>query len=420
MPGGSRIGRALIALSTRVGHFALPVFVGVLGWLLGGCAGTFTYRVDRDRLPFPDKTALVEQWPVNIGVHHAPRLREADTDVSAAARVVFGQDLLAGFDWALRQRFASVLEVEALPPDRPAPSGIAGIVGLAAVRAHPDSRQLMLDVEMRAPEGQLLERWTVTGTAEVDPLAGPILMPWGTHLAWMIRDAMAALLIGLADRPTVRAWRAAASDKEQEPVPRMTAASEPAAGDSAVVFVRDRGDWLYGDASEAQRCIGTPFEELRPAVPVVPFDRMRLALFPWLEWSTAPRTDEELLDLIRRPEVARVLADLRVRYFVHAGGATTTDLGHGGVLCGASVGGGGCFGFSWGTRESAYHATVIDLAAAVPLATESVSRSGHAYVPAFLIPVPIITPTKADACREMARRIHARISGRTPEQGSTP
>lgn len=419
-PAGAPIDRAFTAFATRVGRFVWALIFGVLGGVLAGCASTFTYRVDGDRLPSADATALVERWPVSIGVRHAPGLRDEDTAVAEAARVVFGQEVVAGFDRALRQRFASVQDVDALSPGRLAPSAIAGIVGLAAVRAYPDSRQLMLDVEFRTPEGQLLEKWTVTGTAGVDPLAGPLLMPWGAHLAWMIRDTLAALLVGLADRPAVRAWREAASDREREPLPTMTAATEPATGDSAVVFVRDRGDWLYGDASEAQRCIGTPFQALRPLVPVVPFDRLRLALFPWLEWSAAPRTDEELLDLVRRPEVARVLAGLRVRYFVHAGGATSTDLGQGGVLCGGSAGGGGCFGFAWGTRESAYRATVIDLATAVPLATEAVSRSAGAYVPAFLIPVPIIGPTKTDACGEIARRIHARISGKSTERTSTP
>lgn len=420
MPDGSPIGCAPTALSKGLGRLARCLVVGVPLGLLAACAGTFTYRVDADRLPFPDRAALVEQWPIRVGVRHAPGLRGAETVVADAARVVFGQEVVGGFDWALRQRFASALELDALPPDRWAESGIAGIIVLAAVRAYPDSRQLMLDVEFRAPDGRLLENWTVTGTAAVDPLAGPMLTPWGANLAWMIRDTMAVLLVGLADRPTVRAWQGTASDQGPGPMPPMAAASQPSAAEPAVVFARDPGDWQYGDASEAQRCIGGPFKDLTPAVPVVSFDHLRLALFPWLEWSTAPHTDEQLLDLIRRPDVWQALAGLRVRYVVQAGGATHTDLGRGGVFCGASIGGGGCFGFSWGTRESAYRATVIDLAAAVPLATEAVSRRSGAFVPALLIPVPILGPTKADACRDIARRIHDRITGRPPGKASTP
>jgi len=396
-------------------HFLLALSVAVLGGLVGGCAGTFTYRVDKDRLPTPDSSALVEQWPIHIAVYHAPGLREADAAISEAASVLFGEELLANFDWALRQRFAVVLQVDALPPKRVTGSGIAGVVALTAVRAYPGSQQLTLDVEFLAPDGQMLEAWSVTGTAGVDPLAGPILMPGGAQLAWMIRDAIAAFLVGLDDRLTVRAWRDATSRLGQVPAPMDAIESEQNPIEDAVVFVRDRGDWLYGDASEAQRCIGAPFQDLMPTVPVVPFDRLRLALFPWLEWSTAPRTDEQLLDLIKRPDVARELGRLRVRYLVHAGGATSTDFSHGGVLCGATAAGGGCFGFSWGTRESAYNATVIDLAAAVPLTTEAVRRHSGAYMPAFVIPVPIIGPTKADACREIARRIHDRLTKLAPE-----
>lgn len=387
---------------------AAVALVAALG--LTGCAVTHT--VDAARLPDASAPALVEQLPITVGVHHAAGVRETIALPADLVRIPIGAEVISTFDWALRQMFAGVVAVAEPPPGRAAPPGIAGIVLLARVQPSIGQPLLTYSIELRSPEGSLLDQWDVTGFAPKDPLAEPILATFSALWAWSIRDATAAFMVDLAQRPAVRDWQAAAG-------PAAGAAAAPSApahplspGGAAVAFVSEAGDWSYGDASDAQACVASRFRALAPAVPIVPFDRLRLALFPWLEFSTAPRTEDALLNLLARPDVEQRIGKLGLRYLVFAGGKTTTAFDNGGVACVAGPGpGAGCYGFAWGTRDSSYRATVVDLAKAFDPVKAATHRQAGVYMPAFLVPVPIIGATKSAACEELAQRVRDIVTG---------
>ncbi|HPO19255.1 MAG TPA: hypothetical protein PLO07_08690 [Rubrivivax sp.] len=382
----------------------------VAALLLEGCAVTHT--VDAARLPDASAPALVEQLPVMVGVHHAAGVRETIALPADLARIPIGAEVISTFDWALRQMFTGVVAVAEPPPGRAAPPGIAGIVVLTRVQPSIGQPLLTYSIELHSHEGSLLDQWEMTGFASKDPFTEPILVPFGALAAWSIRDATAAFMVDLPQRPAVRDWQAAAgraADTAAAPIPP----THPAApGGAAVAFVREAGDWSYGEASDAQACVVPRFRALAPTVPVVPFDRLRLALFPWLEFSTAPRTEEALLDLLARPDVEQRISELGLRCLVFAGGTTTTAFDQGGIGCVAGPApGAGCYGFAWGTRDSSYRATVVDLTRAFDPVRQAARRQAGVFMPAFILPVPIIGATKSAACEELARRVRDIVAG---------
>lgn len=102
------------------------------------------------------------------------------------------------------------------------------------------------------------------------------------------------------------------------------------------------------------------------------------------------------------------LRALGIRYFLEFRGGTKTDT-KGGMVCSY-----GCIGFVWGSRQSSFSAYLLDIQKLEVLAEENVVRGGRVFVPAFLLPVPLIAATKTSACQELAEKIHAAIVRGTP------
>jgi hypothetical protein len=72
---------------------------------------------------------------------------------------------------------------------------------------------------------------------------------------------------------------------------------------------------------------------------------------------------------------------------------------------GAGPGGGGCLGLLWWEKNAGYEASVWDLAALDSMGKITIDASGTSYVPAPIIPVPLIARTQATACKELAEQL---------------
>jgi hypothetical protein len=75
------------------------------------------------------------------------------------------------------------------------------------------------------------------------------------------------------------------------------------------------------------------------------------------------------------------------------------------MSCAVGPGGGGCFGFAWWQNESEYEATVWDLDGMEDAGTVSADFSGTSFLPAIVIPVPLIARTRAKACKGLADQL---------------
>ena len=169
-------------------------------------------------------------------------------------------------------------------------------------------------------------------------------------------------------------------------------------GEGIVIMARS---YHLGNETEASfiKCIN---KELGKDLRVVPSDEFIDALFPWFEPRTAPYDTKGLPLLMERPGVARKIAEKKIRYVIWVDGDTDKVAGGGSLSCAAGPGGGGCFGFAWWTKDSKYNAVVWDLAAMKSAGSVSTDVSGTSYMPALIIPIPLISRTKSRACKGLA------------------
>ena len=154
------------------------------------------------------------------------------------------------------------------------------------------------------------------------------------------------------------------------------------------------------------RCIEDKLARGRNGLNVIPHEEFIDSLFPWFEPRTAPAETKNLAKLMDRPGVAEAIASQGVRYVIWLDGDTDRVAGGGSLSCAAGPGGGGCFGFAWWQKDADYDASVWDLRELESSGTVSTDVSGTSFMPALVIPLPLIARTQARACKTLANQLH--------------
>jgi hypothetical protein len=361
----------------------------VLALAMAGCG---TLAVPERELPQATGTALVERWPLTVALVVAPGV-EATSD--RAVHDV-GTHIGPTVSWALKQRFERVVPAPAADA-----AGTFRVLGATA-----DNGNVGLRLQLANVAGTPIDEWTIDGK------------PFATLLqseayASALSDAAAVLITALPERPAVRAWLAAngIALPADGPVLRTVPAI---GGERAAIALlpaqADAADLLA--AYRARKCLG---ERLQPALEVLERDELRHRMYPWLERSVAPSSAAALLDFLGEPALRATLQSIGVRYIVLFSGKTSTDFDKGGMLCGGGFGAGGCFGYSWGTRDSSFHAVVLDIEQGATAGDPQSRRTAGVYMPAFVIPIPLIAATEGEACDELAKQVRSLVLRPAPK-----
>lgn len=177
-----------------------------------------------------------------------------------------------------------------------------------------------------------------------------------------------------------------------------------AEGEGVVIMAKS---YHLGNETEAKfiNCVGDAIGRGSAGLRVVPNNEFVDALFPWFEPRTAPAETKGLPDLMQRPGVAETIAEKGVRYVIWLDGDTDKVAGGGSMSCAAGPGGGGCFGFAWWQNDSKYEASVWDLDGLEDAGSVSADVSGTSFLPAIVIPIPLIARTRAKACKGLADQL---------------
>lgn len=130
-------------------------------------------------------------------------------------------------------------------------------------------------------------------------------------------------------------------------------------------------------------------------------------LYPWFEPRVAPLNPDDLPGLLSRPAVKRKIHETGIRYLVWVDGSTNTGDSSGTMTCTISPGGGGCFGFVTWERDSSYEASIWDLKTGDQVGKISSDATGTSYMPAVVVPVPLIARVRASACAGLARQLES-------------
>lgn len=137
------------------------------------------------------------------------------------------------------------------------------------------------------------------------------------------------------------------------------------------------------------------------------------AMFPWFEPRTAPVNTSDLPPLINQAPLAERLNAIGLRYLIWIDGATQRTEQSGSLTCSVTAAGGGCFGFLTWENDSSYEASIWDVRTGRSVGKISSDAVGTSYMPAVILPVPIIAPVRSSACSTMGDQLKAFLQGKT-------
>lgn len=181
-------------------------------------------------------------------------------------------------------------------------------------------------------------------------------------------------------------------------------------GESVVILGRRQAS-DYETRSEFVNCVGERMNRGEDAVNIIPEQEFLDAMFPWFEPRTAPLRTRDLGRLMTEEVVASKMLEFGVRYIVWLDGFTETTDRSGSISCTVGPGGGGCFGFGSWEDDANFDARVWDVGSLSNVGTISTDAKGQSYMPALVIPIPLIARVEANACSRLATQLKEFVKG---------
>ena len=176
-------------------------------------------------------------------------------------------------------------------------------------------------------------------------------------------------------------------------------------GEGSIVVLGRRHAPDYDTEPDFIDCIGNHISRGNESISVIPERQFVDTLYPWFEPRTAPLSIESVGRLMMLPSVANKLEDLDLNYMIWIDGRTQDTNSSGSMTCGVGPTGAGCFGFgTWGT-ESEYEATIWNFDDGAEVGKMSALTSGQSYMPAVVVPIPIIAPVQDTACDSLGTQL---------------
>lgn len=175
-------------------------------------------------------------------------------------------------------------------------------------------------------------------------------------------------------------------------------------GDTVVVLGR-RHNSEHETEKDFISCVGKSLASGKTAINVIPEEQFVDSMYPYFEVSTAPMDVKNLDQLVQNPVIAQKFSEYNIRYFIWIDGYTERTGSSGSISCSISPAGGGCFGFASWDDEANYEASVWDFETLDLAGRISAETQGTSYLPAIVIPIPLLARVQANACSSMAAQI---------------
>ena len=179
----------------------------------------------------------------------------------------------------------------------------------------------------------------------------------------------------------------------------------------SIVILGRRQASDYETRSEFVDCVGEHMGSGTNSIRVVPEQEFVDAMFPWFEPRTAPLRTSDLEKLMAEEVVAQTMDEFGVRYIVWLAGFTETSGRTGSISCTIGPGGAGCFGFGTWEDDASFDARIWDVSSATSVGTINTDANGQSYLPALVIPIPLIARVEANACSRLASQLKDFVNG---------
>ena len=136
------------------------------------------------------------------------------------------------------------------------------------------------------------------------------------------------------------------------------------------------------------------------------------AMFPFFEPRTAPMRTSHLRELMDIEIAKQKIDEYGIEYIVWLDGITQRSEQAGSISCTIGPGGGGCFGFGTWQDDSNFEAEIWDMDTLDSVGSISTDANGQSYMPALVVPIPLIARVEANACSGLGSQLKQFISGK--------
>lgn len=186
---------------------------------------------------------------------------------------------------------------------------------------------------------------------------------------------------------------------------RLKDIAELEEGDAIVVLGRHQTAQIQTEASLVS-CIGGRLNRgTAKSIRIIPEPQFVDSFYPWFEARTAPLHPKKFKKVLSEPLVAEKIKELNLRYLVWVEGSTERTSSSGSMSCTISPAGSGCFGFGTWEDTSDYETTIWDLSTFEEVGRISTEAVGTSYMPAFVVPLPLLAQVEGDACQGMGKQL---------------
>lgn len=177
----------------------------------------------------------------------------------------------------------------------------------------------------------------------------------------------------------------------------------------SVVLLGQRHVTHHATEFDFVSCVRDYLVDNNPNLNVIPEQQFIDDLYPFFEKSTAPLHINNFKQVAQHSAVSEKFEQMNLRYLVWIFGDTDTVNQSGSMSCGLAPGGGGCFGYTTWDDEAQYDAQVWNVESLSHAGNATTQNSGTSYMPAVIIPIPILAGVQGAACDMLARRIERHI-----------
>ena len=181
--------------------------------------------------------------------------------------------------------------------------------------------------------------------------------------------------------------------------------------DESVVILGRRQASDFETKSDFVECVGNRMSQGENAISIIPEREFVDAMFPWFEPRTAPLRASDLEQLLAEDVVAQKMNEFGIRYMVWVEGFTETTGRTGSISCTVGPGGGGCFGFGTWEDDANFDARVWDVNSLRNVGTINTDATGQSYLPALVVPIPLIARVETNACNRLAAQLKDFVNG---------
>jgi hypothetical protein len=181
--------------------------------------------------------------------------------------------------------------------------------------------------------------------------------------------------------------------------------------DETIVILGRRQNNNYETEQSFVGCVADVVSRGDNSITVVDEQEFLDAMFPFFEPRTAPMRTGHLEQLMSMDVAAERLDEFGIEYIVWLDGITERSEQSGSISCTIGPGGGGCFGFGTWQDDSNFEAEIWHLDSQSSVGSISTDANGQSYMPAVVIPIPLIARVEANACNGLGNQLKQFING---------